>query len=81
MKVASEACDMRMALGEGRKRGGNGGWIGNHGAPCEMMRDGPESSTVEDHMHTLRRDAPRIGGICVFRWETLPPITLPLLPF
>lgn len=46
MKVASEAWDMRMALGEGRKRGGDGGWIGNHGAPCEMMRDGPESRCV-----------------------------------
>ncbi|WVQ92715.1 hypothetical protein IAS59_006530 [Cryptococcus gattii] len=43
--------------------GSEDGWIENHGAPCEVMRDGPGSSTVEDHMHTLRRDAPRMGGM------------------
>lgn len=49
-KVAGEAWDMIMAPGQTRGRwkkgGGDDGWIENHGAPCEVMRDGPESRCV-----------------------------------
>lgn len=32
--------------GRWKKGGGDDGWIENHGAPCEVMRDGPESRCV-----------------------------------
>lgn len=44
-----------------------GGWIEHRGEPCEMMRDGPESNTAEDRMHTpeescIAREGRSVGG-------------------